>query len=208
MDLPLLYTFRRCPYAIRARLAIAVAGLNVTQVEVSLRDKPAAMLSISPKGTVPVLLLPDGSVLAQSLEIMHWALTQHDPHNWLDAYHEESRELVWTNDSAFKRALDQYKYPARYPGTIQSAVRDIESAPFLRQLESHLQKRSSAAQGASTGLFGAGMRFADAAIFPFIRQFAAVDADWWQQSPYPYLREWLAHWQSAALFIQVMKKNA
>ena len=206
MDLPLLYTFRRCPYAIRARLAIAVAGVNVAEVEVSLRDKPAAMLAISPKGTVPVLQLPDGRVLEQSLDIMRWALAQHDPEGWSQGGDATSQALIATNDGEFKRALDRYKYPARHPDTTQTQVRDVEAAPFLQLLESRLAYLPLSPAAVQGGLIGVRMQFADAAIFPFIRQFAAVDSVWWQQSPYPCLRAWLQNWQTSPLFIQVIKK--
>ncbi|WP_353618888.1 glutathione S-transferase N-terminal domain-containing protein [Paenacidovorax monticola] len=117
-ELPVLYSFRRCPYAMRARLAIAASGQQCELREVVLRDKPAALLQASPKGTVPVLVLPDGAVLEQSLDIMHWALARNDPQHWLDADPAQARAmqaLVAECDGAFKQALDRTKYPQRYP---------------------------------------------------------------------------------------------
>ena len=197
MRLPLLYTFRRCPYAIRARLAIAAAGVTVEEVEVSLRAKPQAMLDLSPKGTVPVLQLLDGRVLEQSVEIMHWALTQTDPSAWLDVPNDEACALLAINDGAFKQALDGYKYPHRFPSQLAADYRQAGEV-FLRSLEVRLS--------AHRQLFGDQPRWIDAAVFPFVRQFAAVDPVWFHAAPYPALREWLQRWLDAPLFEQVMHR--
>lgn len=196
---PLLYTFRRCPYAIRARLAIATAGLTVTEHEVSLRDKPAEMLAISPKGTVPVLQLSDGRVIEESIDIMRWALAQHDPDGWLGIDADEAALLIRTNDAEFKRALDRYKYPNRYPERSATDYRS-EGERFLVQLEKRLSGQPF--------LTGTQIRWVDAAIFPFIRQFAAVDPAWFSSAPYPNLRRWLEEWLASPLFLKVMAKPA
>jgi glutathione S-transferase len=201
MTQPLLYTFRRCPYAIRARLAIAVAGIEVEEIEVSLRAKPAAMLAISPKGTVPVLQLPDGTVLEESLDIMHWALAQHDPARWLDAPRPHAAQLVEENDVLFKPALDRYKYPARYLGTSAEQTADeyrSAAQAFPAALEARLAQQPY--------LIGENLGWADAAVFPFIRQFAAVEPEWFAAAPFPHLKVWLANWLASPMFAAVMHK--
>ncbi|GGP19931.1 glutathione S-transferase [Silvimonas iriomotensis] len=198
--LPVLYTFRRCPYAIRARLALAASQIPVLHHEVSLRDKPAAMLLISPKGTVPVLQLADGTVLEQSLDIMLWALHQHDPLGWLPGcgWDDAARELVATNDGEFKRNLDRYKYPERYPELDQAGHRQ-QGEVFLRTLEQRLDGQPWLA-GAHAGLV-------DMAILPFVRQFAHVDKGWFASAPYPQVRTWLDGFLESALFAGVMEKR-
>lgn len=195
---PRLYTFRRCPYAIRARLAIQVSGISVAEIEVKLSDKPAALLALSPKATVPVLQLADGSVIDESLDIMHWALNQHDPNAWLALHDKNANALINTNDGDFKGALDRYKYPDRFPAHTQAHYRDVDAANFLRTLETRLSQQRF--------LCGNDISLADAAIFPFVRQFIAVDADWFNTSPYTAIKRWHDVWQASALFQQVIKK--
>jgi glutathione S-transferase len=197
MNRPLLYTFRRCPFAIRARLAIAVASVEVEQCEVSLRDKPAAMLAISPKGTVPVLQLPDGKVLEESLDIMRWALTQNDPAHWLKASAPDAEKLVAENDTLFKAALDRYKYPTRYAEHPAETHREAAQA-FPARLEARLTQRGY--------VTGDEPCWVDAAVFPFIRQFAAVEPEWFAEAPFPHLKVWLANWLASPLFAAVMHK--
>lgn len=199
MTLPLLYTFRRCPYAIRARLAIAASGVAVREHEVVLRDKPAAMLAISPKGTVPVLQLPDGTVLEQSLVIMRWALASADPLDWLPgpAIADDTEALIARNDGEFKHWLDRYKYPERHPERPQAAYRD-EAGIILADLDARIARHGQLVADRAT--------LADAAIVPFVRQFAAVDAGWFAQSPYPALQNWLADWLASPLLQAVMAK--
>jgi glutathione S-transferase len=196
--LPILYSFRRCPYAIRARLAIAYAGIHVAIREVELKRKPEHMLALSPKGTVPVLLLPDGMVLEQSLDIMRWALAQHDPDNWL-VFANELETLVQWNDGDFKYYLDRYKYADRYPAFSENYYRQ-HAESFLIELESRLTEN----------LYLGGQHFSllDAAIFPFIRQFAAVDNVWFVASQYQHLNSWLKGFAASALFVSVMKKHS
>ena len=197
MATPILYSYRRCPYAMRARMALWVAQVQLEVREVSLRDKPAHLLQISPKGTVPVLQLPNGMVLEQSLDIMQWALAQHDPLGWLHADPEAVNHFISINDGDFKQALDRYKYPERYPEQPQLAYRQ-QGEQFLQMLETALQQHHF--------LLGDSASVADVAIFPFIRQFAAVDGEWFSGSAYPRLRAWLEGWLASPLFAEIMQK--
>lgn len=200
--LPVLYSFRRCPYAMRARLALHSSGIAVELREVSLRDKPASMLEASPKGSVPVLVLPDGQVIDESWDIMQWALRQHDPEGWLgrnDRYVDAAIPLVRENDTTFKHRLDCYKYPDRYPEYPQIHYR-CKAEEFLIQLESRL--------GGSHGLLDDALSIADVAVFPFVRQFAKVDQAWFTQAPYPKLRHWLKNFIESESFVSVMLKCA
>ena len=195
--LALLYSYRRCPYAMRARMALSYAGIAYQLHDISLKDKPAGLLAVSPKGTVPVLVLPDGRVLEQSLDIMHWALQQHDPSRWLDIDRDNSQALISENDGAFKQALDKYKYASRFPEQSAASYRR-QAEVFLCKLEQALQERPF--------LSGAHLSLTDVAIFPFIRQFAAVDADWFAQATYPKLQAWLQARLESSLFLGVMSK--
>lgn len=200
MKPPTLYTFRRCPYAIRARLAIAASGVLVQQQEVALRHKPPEMLALSPKGTVPVLHTADGQVIDQSLDIMRWALQQHDPRGWLDqADAPESLALIALNDGPFKQALDRYKYPERHPDQPAAHWREQGVATLLADLEQRLQ--------AHPQLLGDRVGLVDMALLPFVRQFAKVDEAWFAQAPLPALRQWLYQHLSDPLFESVMQKN-
>jgi glutathione S-transferase len=198
---PTLYSFRRCPYAMRARMALGYCGVPVQTVEVSLKAKPAEMLERSPKGTVPVLVLQD-RVLEQSLDIMHWALAQHDPDDWSLARNVEGQqqiaELIAENDSSFKQDLDHYKYAVRYPEFTQEEYRQ-RGERFLRRLNELLASRDF--------LIADRLSLSDTAIAPFIRQFCAVDADWFWQSPYPHLQRWLQRFLASELFITAMAKR-
>jgi glutathione S-transferase len=195
--LPVLYSFRRCPYAIRARLALRVAGIAVELREVDLGNKPAAMLALSPKGTVPVLHLIDGSVLDESLTIMRWALAQHDPDNWLRE-HAASLELIARNDTVFKPLLDRYKYnAANTPERL--GARTVAMHEFIAPLEQTLI--------ASRWLLGTSVALADMAIMPFVRQFAGVDAGWFADA-FPAMQGWLASLTRSALFDSVMVKHS
>lgn len=195
---PILYSFRRCPYAIRARLALAVAGVDVELREVVLRDKPEAMLTISGKGTVPVLQLPN-QVIDESEDVMRWALAQHDPNGWLSGESSAARKLIDFNDGDFKHWLDRYKYHQRHP--------QAEQVEYRRNAEVFLQKLEAClVDNAGQALTGESTRLADAAIFPFIRQFAGVQPDWFSAASYPLLRAWLQRWLDSKLFRSVMKK--
>lgn len=199
--LPVLYSFRRCPYAIRARLALAQAALTVELREVDLKRKPAELLACSPAGTVPVLDTGRGEVLVHSLDIMRWALRQHDPEHWLaTADTPAHRALVHTNDTAFKAALDRYKYPERHPDAPQHRYREQGEACLLAPLEDRLQR--------APFLGGAQPGFSDAALFPFVRQWAAVEPAGWAARPWPATGQWLAHWLGSALMARCMTKVA
>ncbi len=203
-ELPVLYSFRRCPYAIRARLALAQSGVAVALHEVSLRQKPAAMLAVSPKGTVPVLCLPGGRVLAESLDIMRWALQQHDPQAWLQATDaERDAQLLAANDGPFKHWLDRYKYRVRHPGETAAHCQAQADHALLAPLERALAESARAGSPWLSARALPGL--ADAAIFPFVRQFAGVDAAWFAQSPRPHTQAWLAHWLASGLFALVMR---
>ncbi|CAN7452575.1 glutathione S-transferase [Variovorax sp. LjRoot84] len=197
---PVLYSFRRCPYAMRARMAIAASGQRCELREVVLRDKPAELLAASPKGTVPVLVDVDGMVIDQSLDIMLWALRRNDPEGWLQAEGatlDEMLALVAECDGEFKRHLDGYKYPERHPGADGEAHR-AQGARFLMRLETRLV--------VTRCLHGEHAALADIAIAPFVRQFAQVDAAWFEAQPWPRLRAWLAARLDAPVFTLVMAK--
>jgi glutathione S-transferase len=195
-NLPILYSFSRCPYAIRARMAIIYAGVPLEIREVELKNKPERLLAISPKGTVPVLQLVNGAVVEESLDIMQWALAQNDPEHWLHASVEADRLIKW-NDGDFKYYLDRYKYADRYPDFPREHYRQ-QAEVFLTELEARLIN--------SGYLCGNDFSIADAAIFPFIRQLAGVDSDWFQSSVYPALKEWLEAILATELFGRVMAK--
>lgn len=190
-DKPILYSFRRCPYAMRARLAWMISGMTCEIREVKLSAKPEAMLEISPKGTVPVLLLADGKVVEQSLDIMRWALGQSDPEGWLQ---REDGDLIARNDGEFKQHLDHYKYPERH-GSDPLEAR-TKAGEFLMLLNARL-----AAHGQ---LVSKGRGLADMAIMPFVRQFSAVDRAWFDAQPWPDLRAWLDGHLESALFASIM----
>ena len=197
---PLLYSYRRCPYAMRARMALWCAGVQVDLKDISLRDKPAAMLAASPKGTVPVLHCTDGLVLDESLAIMRWALDQHDPQGWLlQADQPEQLKLVQCNDSDFKHWLDRYKYAERYPEFGVDYYREQAIACLIVELEQRL--------AATPYLGGQTPCLSAVAIFPFVRQFAAVDAGWFAQDLWPATRAWLEGWLQSPLFKTIMDKN-
>jgi glutathione S-transferase len=203
--LPLLYSFRRCPYAMRARLALRYARVAHAVHEVVLRDKPAAMLALSPKGTVPVLQLPDGRVIDQSIDIMRWALALHDPQGWLtQAPADAMQDLIDINDGPFKRLLDAYKYPERHPQRPQAEWRDEAVALLLAPLEAGLQAQR---KHATPHLLGPHTCLADMALLPFVRQFAQVDAAWWGTAPLPALQAWLSRLLATELFVAVMAKH-
>jgi glutathione S-transferase len=193
-----LYSYRRCPYAMRARMALAYAGIAVEIREISLREKPASMLAISPKGTVPVLQ-SDGLVIEQSYDIMKWALRQSDPDQWLSKDTESLiDEWVTKNDGPFKKLLDQYKYPDRYPDVQLEETLSQAVALFLGPINEQLKTNRY--------LLGPKISLADVALFPFVRQFAMVDPDWIDQSGLNFLKQWLNEHIESPLFLSVMQK--
>lgn len=198
--LPLLYSFRRCPYAMRARMALLQSGLPFVVCEVSLKAKPAALLRASAKGTVPVLVSPNGQVVDESLAVMRWALEQHDPAGWLAADTPQSQALVAVCDGPFKAALDRYKYPNRFPLGERQPLhhRLLAERCLLHSLEAELRARPWL--GGATACAG------DVAIFPFVRQFAAVDRAWFDHSPWAATRAWLQAWLADPLFARCMER--
>ena len=198
MSAHLLYSFRRCPYAMRARMALRYSGVPLNTIEVSLKAKPADMLVASPKGTVPVLVCADGRVIEQSLDIMRWALACNDPDNWLQAGNPLIEQLLDENDRIFKVQLDRYKYAIRYPEYPMEHYR-AQGQSFLLRLETLLSH--------SPYLAGDTLSLADVALAPFVRQFAHVDRDWFTQAPYPHLRAWLERFLASELFTSVMGKT-
>lgn len=167
-------------------MTLAYAGVDYELREVVLRNKPQALLDISPKATVPVLQLPNGKVLDESLQIMYWALAQQDDQHWLNSeYPDDATQLIEHNDGQFKYYLDRYKYANRYPQYSMQHYRQ-QAEVFLQMLQQRL--------AVSSFLFGEQISLADVAIVPFIRQFASVDLDWFQ------------HWLTSPLFLSVMQK--
>ncbi len=194
-DIPILYSFRRCPYAMRARMALLVSGTGYAHREVVLRDKPAAMLAASPKGTVPVLVLRDGAVIDESLDIMRWALARHDPEDWLA---RGDAALVAIFDREFKHHLDRYKYAARHDA--DPLVHRDAGLAMLAGLDARLTGQDYL-QGAARGL-------SDIALFPFVRQFAGVDAAWFAADAPRRVRDWLVRLVESDLFARAMVKVA
>ncbi|HSR02425.1 MAG TPA: glutathione S-transferase [Methylophilaceae bacterium] len=199
MELPILYSYRRCPYAMRARMALRYAGIGVEIREISLRDKPKHLSTVSPKATVPVLVLPDGQVIDESLDIMDWALNQQDLDGWRQINLEAAKTLIAENDGTFKQALDAYKYADRHPEKTKVEHRQ-DGEVFLSKLEGKLATHGDF-------LFGQLPTMADVAIFPFIRQFKGVDSQWFESSPYPKLNNWLNSLINSKLFISIMVKH-
>lgn len=197
-SLPRLYTFRRCPYAMRARLALLFAKVPVELREITLKNKPEHMLAISPKGTVPVLQITEETVIEESLEIMMWALKQADPQGLLDNKSQfQAKSLIEQNDNEFKQWLDRYKYADRHPEMTQSEYRE-KGEVFLQVLESLLTDNIYLLRDNPT--------IADIGIMPFVRQFAHVDREVFYNLPYPNLQRWLQHWLEHPLFVQAMTK--
>lgn len=194
MSKAILYSFRRCPYAMRARMAIASSGMQVILREISLRDKPQSLLDISPKATVPVLLTPEEKVIDESLDIMLWALRQSDPSAWLNNI---NYALIENNDGPFKQWLDRYKYADRFPEQSQQFYRQQGEQTFL-MLEHALAD--------SAFLSGNTVTLTDIAIFPFIRQFVSVEQGWFEHAPYPNTRRWLDYFLASELFQKTMHK--
>lgn len=195
--MPILYTYRRCPYAMRARMALQYAGIQVEHREITLRKKPQSMLLASPKGTVPVLCV-DTLVLDQSLDIMHWALKISDPDRWGEADENISQAWIEKNDGPFKVLLDQYKYPNRYPDLNQEAVFNAAIELMLKPLETTLESNRY--------VLGNQLSWVDVAIFPFIRQFSMVNPQQFDELPFASTKQWLRQHTQSDLFNSVMHK--
>ena len=195
---PLLYTFRRCPYAMRARMALEYSNVSVHQCEVDLKNKPREMIEASAKATVPVLILEDGQVIDESIDIIIWALKQSDPDGWLRAELKSKCDtLIQCNDVEFKPILDNYKYPQSSEKKDPEYYRD-NAKIYLDHLNSLLMKNRY--------LLADHISFADVALFPFIRQFCMVDKRWFEQSDYKHLQAWLNSFLNSKLFLLIMKK--
>jgi len=197
---PILYSFRRCPYAMRARLALIVSDRICELREVVLRDKPRDMLAASAKGTVPVLVNLDGQVLDESIDIMLWALNQHDPEGWLRPDLGDLQtmlDLIAQFDQEFKYHLDRYKYAERYPGANPQTHR-AAGATYLARLNAQLSETQH--------LFGDRLSLADMAIAPFVRQFAHSDQTWFSQQPWLQLQTWLDRLIGSEIYSQAMQK--
>jgi glutathione S-transferase len=188
---PILYTFRRCPYAIRARMALKHAGIEYEHREVVLRDRPPQMMEISPKGTVPVLALADGEVLEESMDIMLWC----SPPEWLVG---DWQALVEVNDGRFKENLDRYKYPNRFEEEENPEAYRDEVLKILRQYERRL--------GESRYFCGPELSIADVALAPFVRQFANTDRAWFDGQELPNVQKWLGGMLASELFTESMEK--
>lgn len=196
MTRPILWTFRRCPYAMRARLAIASAGVEVELREILLRDKPALFLEASPKGTVPVVEAED-QVIEESLDVMLWALNQNDPEGWRDMP-SNGFDLIAEADGPFKSALDRYKYASRH-ADVDVATEQHKAGLFLHRLDEMLEGRAF--------LLADSPRFADMAILPFVRQFAHVDLTWFEAQPWSNVTRWLANFKTSDRFAHIMAKH-
>ncbi|MFK5981183.1 MAG: glutathione S-transferase [Rhizobiaceae bacterium] len=198
-DKPILYSFRRCPYAIRARLAIAASGVACELREIVLRDKAPEFLEASPKATVPVLV-DDGRVIEESLDIVFWALEHNDPENWLApdiGTLEEMQSLIAEGDGPFKDHLDRYKYASRHEDVNSDDERDA-AGMYLFKLDQLLSERAY--------LFGIRISLADMTLAPFVRQFANVDREWFDAQPWPNLLRWLTDFLESERFQSIMEK--
>lgn len=195
--LPILYSFRRCPYAMRARMALWVAGITVELREVKLANKPPELITASPKATVPVLVQTDGAVIEESIAIMRWALAQNDLEGWLEG---DDATLIAEADGPFKHHLDRYKYPNRYENEPDAGKLDhqAEGLKILQDWDARLAQDGH--------LCGPKRTLADIALFPFIRQFANHNRSWFDAADLPHLHPWLEAHLASDLFASIMPK--
>lgn len=197
MTAPVLYSFRRCPFAMRSRMALDAAAVSFEHREILLRNKPRQMIEASPKGTVPVLVLNNGEVIDESLDIMRWALDYHDPENWRQS-NQATQEFIALCDGPFKHHLDRYKYASRYAQ--EDSLYHREHAQKILQLfDIQIQKHGF--------LAGTQPNIADVATFPFIRQFSIADPSYFHQLELPALQKWLTFWLESTRFQRIMKKH-
>ena len=197
-NLPILYSFRRCPYAMRARMAIHISGQKCELREVLLRDKPPSMLEYSAKGTVPVLILQDGKVIDESLDVIDWALNLNDPDDWQRSKDKEkTKELIKINDGEFKYHLDRYKYSKRYDNEDPEFHRK-KCLKFIELINNELNN--------SEYIFDDNISYADIVLLPFIRQFRIADIEWFDSLPYDNLKKWLSSFLDSSLLNSIMKK--
>ena len=197
-NLPILYSFRRCPYAMRARMAIHISGQKCQLREVLLRDKPPSMLEYSAKGTVPVLILQDGKVIDESLDVIDWALNLNDPDDWQRSKDKEkTKELIKINDGEFKYHLDRYKYSKRYDNEDPEFYKK-KCLKFIESINNELNN--------SKYIFDDNISYADIVVLPFIRQFRIADIEWFDSLPYDNLKKWLSRFLDSSLLNSSMKK--
>ncbi len=199
--LPILYSFRRCPYAMRARLALRYAGITVELREVDLKNKPAELLTASPKGTVPVLQFPDGKIIEESLDIMYWAVAQKDIDGWAlkdENLRKQARSWIVENDTDFVKYARVCKYPERYPDEDSEKHRDNALA-FIHKIEVNL--------GQHQFLLSDSPALVDAALLPFVRQFMQIDVDFFRQQKLVQTQRWLDYWLQLPLFAAIMQKH-
>ena len=193
---PILYSFRRCPYAMRARLSLAYSGISYIHREILLKNRPDELYMISPKGTVPVMELSDKTVIDESLDIMKWALSHNDPEKIYKENINEQDDMIVANDGEFKKQLDQYKYHIRFPDDSYQSYQDkvaLTLSYYNRMLSS------------SRYLVGQRMSLADMALFPFVRQCAHVDFEWFNNQ-FLHLSLWLEEFKTSEIFTSIMKK--
>ena len=197
-NLPILYSFRRCPYAMRARMAIHISDQRCELREVLLRDKPPSMLQYSAKGTVPVLILQDGKVIDESLDVIDWALNLNDPDDWQRSKDtKKTKELIKINDGEFKYHLDRYKYSKRYDNEDPEFHRK-KCLKFIESINNELNN--------SEYIFDDNISYADIVLLPFIRQFRIADIEWFDSLPYDNLKKWLSSFLGSSLLNSIMKK--
>lgn len=187
----------------RARMALSVADIEYEHREVSLRNKPQAMLEASPKGTVPVFITSAGKVIDESVAVMRHALNSHDPENWMFDQTDRANDFIKVMDEDFKPHLDRYKYASRYDETAERGDVNLEhraaAVEILKKWESALEKHDFLLRDTPS--------LADIATFPFIRQFAATEKDWWASKPLPRVADWLDRCLNSDLFKKIMKKR-
>ena len=201
MSTPILYTFRRCPYCMRAHMALKQSGIKVELREVKLSDMPAEALALSPEATVPILALPDGTVFTESWDIVKWSLAQNDPDRWLgdnDEYTLDAEMLIETNDFSFKEYLDRYKYADRFPEHSEEYYRTA-CEEFIKELEGMLSKNYY--------LLADQISLADIGVFPFVRQFSLVNKEWFDGTPYLKVQNWLQNLIDTELFQVIFQKH-
>jgi glutathione S-transferase len=201
MSIPILYSFRRCPYCIRAHMTLKQSGIKVELREVKLSDMPAEALALSPEATVPILALSDGTVFTESWDIVKWSLAQNDPKLWLgdnDEYSLDAEMLIETNDFSFKEDLDRYKYADRFPEYSEEHYRTA-CEEFIEELEEMLNENRY--------LLADQMSLADIGVFPFVRQFSLVNKEWFVSTPYPKVQNWLQNLIDTDLFQMVFQKH-
>ena len=197
-NLPILYSFRRCPYAMRARMAIHISDQRCELREVLLRNKPPSMLQYSAKGTVPVLILQDGKVIDESLDVIDWALNLNDPDDWQRSKDtKKTKELIKINDGEFKYHLDRYKYSKRYDNEDPEFHRK-KCLKFIESINNELNN--------SKYIFDDNISYADIVLLPFIRQFRIADIEWFDSLPYDNLKKWLSSFLNSSLLNSIMKK--